>query len=301
MLGAWMARLVPGNTELRERSIAVLGADTEPGTSIALALAGSGVRLALIENNPGEHRGLLEKAKRSGGSGIAASSLVEASEVLRGLDVVVFTTGNQEVVSLRKLEAEHFEALLREQAVAALAHVQEAVQVLEAKGRGTIVAVAEGPGFSREAGLGAHAAAQAATLRTLEALRTEVAASGIQLSTVVPSGLVGWHPSPGQIAEGVLAVLRLGLKGLSIPPGAQALEAMATLAPEPIGNMLAWFSGTNAAPPPPSPPPATKTQAAAKDAEGSQPLVDLRPSEPSSNSAAVRAAAARAADLMKEL
>ncbi|MFT4572716.1 MAG: NAD(P)-dependent dehydrogenase (short-subunit alcohol dehydrogenase family) [Hyphomicrobiaceae bacterium] len=299
MLGGWLARLLPGSRELRDRAVAIIGAAEEPGIAITLAAAAEGARLALIETSPGQHNQLLEQAKHAGGTGIAAASLAEAAETLRGLDIVIFTTGDPAPVSLRTLEAERFEALLREQAVAALAYVQEAVAVMEERGHGTIVAVVGGPGWSRSAGLGAHAAAQAATLRTLDALREEIAEVGIHLATVVPSGLAGWQPSAAQIADGVTTVIRLQLRALTLPPGAQAIEAMASLAPEPIGNLIAWFAG----PPPPLIPeprnrPSVRAEETETDVNGK---VTANAAEPQSNNNAVRAAAARAADLMDGL
>lgn len=291
MLGSWIARLLPGTTDLRDLAIAIVGCDREPGRSVALAFAQAGSRVGLIEEEPGQLGQLVEEARRSGGGAVASASIADAAVTLRGLDAVLFTTGDVETVSLRNLEAARFESVLREQTVAALGIIQDAVDVLESRGRGTIVAITVGAGWARGSGPGAQAAATAATLQTIEALRGELADSGIHLATVVPSGLAGWKPGNEQIAAAATLVVSARLRGLALPPGAQALEALGALAPAPVASLIDWLAGPGPAPAQPQP---AKAPLAA-NGQAPSAISEDPPPERRENREAVRAAAERAA------
>jgi 3-oxoacyl-[acyl-carrier protein] reductase len=298
MLGSWVARFLPGTTDLRDLAVAIVGAGHEPGRSVALAFASAGSRVALIEDRPGQLKALVEEARNSGGGAIANASIAEAAAVLRGLDAVVFTTGQTQATSLRSLEAARFESVLREQTVAALGLIQDAVDVLESRGRGTILAITVGAGWARGSGPGPQAAATAATLQTIEALRSELADSGIHMATVVPSGLAGWHPSNEQIASAATLVVSARLRGLALPPGAQALEALGALAPAPIASLIDWFAA-----PPPNVTPSRQPSSQSSPREVGEENRSIEPAQEDrrENRDAVRAAAERAARLARAL
>jgi short-subunit dehydrogenase len=228
--------------ELSGMCVAITGASAGIGEALARALAERGARLALCARRVDRVEAL---ARQLGDSHLAmradvavpeqcAAFVTEANARLGRIDTLVCNAGYGLVKPIAETSAAEWEAILRTNLLGTTECVRAAVPLMQAQSerdgwRGQIVIVSSGLARRGKPEAGAYSATKAAQLSVAEALRIELAASRIAVTSVHPVSTEtefmavagrsgdGWKRHPGDPVQTVEQVAEAMLRGIARP------------------------------------------------------------------------------------
>ena len=234
------------------------------GKALAQALTRVGVRVAIgdLDREAAERT-----AAELGGSAVGlpldvtdlpgfTAFLDEVEQRLGPIDVLVNNAGIMPITPL-ELESPASVARQLEINVRAVIHgTQEAMRRMRPRGTGHIVNIASLAGKGGYPGLATYSATKHAVVGLCEAVRFELKGSGVEVSCVMP-GIVntelsaGMHEArvknlePSQVAEEIVAALKVPRFDVFVPRSTGALFKLATLLPRRAREALAHVLGAD--------------------------------------------------------
>jgi NAD(P)-dependent dehydrogenase (short-subunit alcohol dehydrogenase family) len=176
------------------RVFVITGASGALGSAVALAVAGQGHRVALIDHATHTPHGLIDgdHCLILGGVDLtdaASASMAAEAEAARfgGLDVVLNIAGGFSWETVEGGDAETWRTLFRLNLETAANVCRAAIPHLKASKAGRIVNVGANGAVKAAAGMGAYAASKAGVHRLTEALAEELKGHGVTVNAVLPS------------------------------------------------------------------------------------------------------------------
>lgn len=175
----------------------VTGATGGIGRATALALAGKGARLALLGRNAEKLDEICREIRGRGGFALPVvfdlaqgegheRAVIEAVARLGGLDLLVNNAGALDFTPFERQEPAAIERILRTNTVAPLLLARAALPAMLAQGAGRIVNVGSVFGAIGFAYFAAYSASKFALRGFSEALRRELADTGVGVTYVAP-------------------------------------------------------------------------------------------------------------------
>lgn len=176
----------------------ITGASSGIGRALACELAGRGYRLGLTARRLDELERLKAELDARGCDRVEIARLdvtdveevshvlARVSEALDGLDVVIANAGQS---SGRRVGAPGFDrdvATIRVNLIGAMATIDAAAAMFTAAGRGHLVAISSVAAIRGMPGTAAYGASKAALVNYMEAVRCELAAHGVRVTTLLP-------------------------------------------------------------------------------------------------------------------
>jgi short-subunit dehydrogenase len=185
--------------DLRGRVAVITGASAGIGKATAQALARAGSRVVLGARRHDRLEQVAEEIRASGGEAIpvvmdvAELSQVEAlaSRAVAAygrLDLMVANAGIGYFARVEETPLEVVERLWRVNVLGTLHAIRAALPVMRRQGEGHIIVVSSVAGKRGGPGSGVYAATKFAQVGLCEALRVELAGSGIAVSVICPVG-----------------------------------------------------------------------------------------------------------------
>jgi len=253
---------------LKGKVAVVTGASAGIGRATALALARQGVDVVLGARREERLREVVDAVEAGGGRAIAlrtdvsqrpqVEALVGAAvERFGRLDVMISNAGFGYYGTVEETPEEEFRRLLEVNLMGTFYGIQAALPVMRRQGSGHIVNVASVVGRRAFPFHGPYAASKFAVVGLTEALRSELAGSGIVATAVLPvgtrteffevaprpagypAGPLGISQSPEKVAKVIVScVRRPRAEVLLVPPMRLAL-ALAVLFP----GLADWVGG----------------------------------------------------------
>jgi len=251
----------------RDRVVVVTGASSGIGRATALAFDSAGARVALVARRRRELEALAHEME---GDAIVLPTDVTDRHAVRAMfdavtscfgrvDIVVNNAGILRPAQVVDIEPADLEAMLRVNLFGALYVMQEAVPRMRAQDDGVIVNVASLGGRRGVSPIGGYCATKFALVGLTEALRDELHGTNVHVALVEP-GVVEtpmvqdvtqdqeflefWPQSlnmpPSWVVWAIFAAARFRLAELSVPPGAGAVEKLASLAPGVSDALVHW-------------------------------------------------------------
>jgi uncharacterized protein len=242
------------------KTVLVTGASSGIGLATARAFARAGARLVLVARRPQPLAAAAREVRALGAEAVGVrgdvadrdsveACFARAERRFGPVDVVVNNAGVMIPGRVETLRDRDLEAMLRVNLYGALHVLQSATRRMRERSTGHIVNVASLAGRRGISPIGGYSASKFALVGLTEALRVELAGSGVQVSLVMP-GVVAtpmaeafqsaedgdlWPQAlnlkPEWVAWAVLAAVRLRLVEVAVPPGAATLEKLAALVP----------------------------------------------------------------------
>lgn len=218
-------RIEPGTRVL------LTGASKGIGRATAEVLAGRGARLGLVARGEDGLRALQGELPGEGhvvlpadvGDASSAAAAVERfAEEAGGLDVVVANAGMSHYAPLHRQPVEDAEEMTRINWLGTLYTVQASLPHLIGARRGHVVVVSSGAGLRSFPGAAVYGATKAAQRMYADALRHELAGSGVSVTTVFPGEIAtGFHDHQRE----KLPAWRAAQEGVPVEPLAQKIVA----------------------------------------------------------------------------
>jgi NAD(P)-dependent dehydrogenase (short-subunit alcohol dehydrogenase family) len=242
------------------KTVLVTGASSGIGLATARAFARAGARLVLVARRPQPLAAAAREVRALGADALGVrgdvadrdsveACFARAEQRFGPVEVVVNNAGVMIPGRVETLRDRDLEAMLRVNLYGALHVLQSATRRMRERSTGHIVNVASLAGRRGISPIGGYSASKFALVGLTEALRVELAGSGVQVSLVMP-GVVAtpmaeafqsaedgdlWPQAlnlkPEWVAWAVLAAVRLRLVEVAVPPGAATLEKLAALVP----------------------------------------------------------------------
>jgi NAD(P)-dependent dehydrogenase (short-subunit alcohol dehydrogenase family) len=256
----------------RDRVVVVTGASSGIGRATALAFASAGARVALVARRRRELEALAAEMQTEV---LVLPTDVTDREAVRAtfdgvaahfgrVDIVVNNAGILRPSLVLDIDSADLEAMLRVNLFGALYVMQEAAPRMRAQGDGIIVNVASLGGRRGVSPIGGYCATKFALVGLTEALREELHGSNVHVALVEP-GVVEtpmvqdvthdeeflefWPQSlnmpPSWVVWAIFAAARFRLVELSVPPGADMVEKLASLAPGISDTLVHWVKTTS--------------------------------------------------------
>ena len=182
--------------DLKGKTALVTGATSGIGLAIAESLAAAGVRLVISGRRAellAKHAERLPECLASPGeiteAEFANDLFARAVNETSGLDIVVNNAGRVATGPIEEIDIDTVCAMVRVNVEAAFRIMHLAVKHFRGRGRGHLVNTGSVLGTKVRAQIGAYAGTKHAVEALSEALRLELAGSGIRITTVEP-GLV---------------------------------------------------------------------------------------------------------------
>jgi len=234
--------------DLTGKTVIVTGASSGIGEATARALYAAGAQPVLAARRADRLRQLSEQL--DGALAVptdvtdpaARQALIDATLERHGkIDGLVNNAGAGMLKLLVDIEPAEFSQLLELNLVSALAMTRDVLPAMRRRGAGRIVNVSSGVIQTPAPTVSAYAASKAGLAMMSAVARVELAADGIDVSTVFPSltatefagGIyqLGTEPFPGfvvqstgYVARVILRLLRTGEASIDIPHGAERPE-----------------------------------------------------------------------------
>lgn len=180
------------------KSIFLTGASAGLGEGMARAFAKRGHALALTARRTDRLEALAEELRCSGSPSVVVRRLDvtdfeavprvmrEAADALGGLDVVVANSGIGGATPIGKGQFEAARRVIETNLLGAMATVDAGVEIFYAQRRGHIVGVTSVAAVRGLPNQGAYSASKSGLSRYLEAVRAEVAGTGIRVTDLAP-------------------------------------------------------------------------------------------------------------------
>jgi short-subunit dehydrogenase len=252
----------------------ITGASRGIGRSLAQALAGRGAKVGLVARSAGELEAL---AAELPGEQVPlpcdvadAGSLREAVERFveqaGGLELVVANAGIAHYGPFRETGVEAVERMTRVNWLGTVYTVDAALPHLLDRAHGHIVIVSSGAGHRSFPGAASYGATKAAQRGFGEALRHELAGTGVSLTMVFPGEIAtslhdheqdrmpAWYRGgpdaarPEALADKVIAAVEADRRAVYHPPIVRLLGAVHGLSPKLADRILRALRGSTAAP-----------------------------------------------------
>jgi NAD(P)-dependent dehydrogenase (short-subunit alcohol dehydrogenase family) len=254
----------------RGQVVVVTGASSGIGRATALAFAAAGARVALLARRREVLDEVADLARASGAEALVLpTDITERGQVQAAfaavderygrLDVVVNNAGILVPASVLELDPADLDRMLRVNLFGALFVMQESIHRMRARQRGCVVNVASLAGRRGISPLGGYCASKFALVGLTEALRTELHDDPVHVALVLPgvvetpmADAVSADPEfldlwptalnmpPSWVVWAIFAAARFQLVEVGVPPGAAALEKLATLAPGVADSIVHW-------------------------------------------------------------
>ena len=185
--------------DLRGKVAVITGASAGIGKATAEALARAGSRVVLGARRHDRLERVAEEIRTTGGEALpVVTDVAEASQVeaLVGravasygrLDLLVANAGIGYFARVEETPLEVVERLWRVNVLGTLYAIRAALPVMRRQGEGHIIVVSSVAGKRGSPGSGLYAATKFAQVGLCEALRVELAGSGIAVSVICPVG-----------------------------------------------------------------------------------------------------------------
>jgi len=252
----------------------VTGASRGIGRALAEALAARGATVGLAARSAGELRALA--AALPGERHVLRCDVADAASVrdaveafaaaAGGLDLVVANAGITHYGPFREQPLEQAEQMTRVNWLGTLYTVHFALPHLLAASRGHLVVVSSGAALRSFPGAAVYGATKAAQRMFAEALRHELAGTGVSLTTVFPGEIAtslhdherdrmpAWYhggddaAQPAELAAKILDGVESDARSVVHPPLVRLLGALHNLNPRASDALLRRLRGTTAAP-----------------------------------------------------
>jgi short-subunit dehydrogenase len=260
-IGAGTRALVTGASRGIGRALA--GALASRGATVGLAARSGDELEALAATLPGEHVPLpCDVGDRAEVEGAVARFLDAAG----GLELVVANAGVAHYGPLRAMDVEAIERMTRINWLGTVYTVTAALPHLLERGAGHIVIVSSGAGQRSFPDAAAYGATKAAQRGFGEALRHELAGTGVSLTMVYPGEIAtalhdhehdampAWYrggpdAAPAEaLAERVMAAVEADRRSVFFPPLVRLLGIAHGLSPRLADRLLRRLRGPTAAP-----------------------------------------------------
>jgi NAD(P)-dependent dehydrogenase (short-subunit alcohol dehydrogenase family) len=256
----------------RDRVVMVTGASSGIGRATALAFSSAGARVALVARRRPELETL---AAEMDGEALALPTDVTDRGAVQAafdtvdacfgrIDIVVNNAGILRPSPVIKMDPGDLVGMLRVNLFGALYVMQESVPRMLAQQDGVVVNVASLGGRRGVSPIGGYCATKFALIGLTEALREELHGSGVHVALVEP-GVVEtpmvqdvtqdqeflefWPQSlnmpPSWVVWAIFAAARFRLTEISVPPGAGAVEKLASLAPGVSDALVHWVKAAS--------------------------------------------------------
>jgi short-subunit dehydrogenase len=261
-------RITPGTRAF------VTGASRGIGRALARALAGRGASVGLAARSRDDLEALA--AELPGEHVVLACDVGDAESVrgavdgfavrAGGLDLVIANAGITHYQPFRDQPLADAEAMTRVNWLGTLYTVHFALPHLLEAGHGHVVVVSSGAGLRSFPSAAVYGATKAAQRMFAEALRHELADTGVSLTTVFPGEIAtslhdhekdrmpSWYrggpdalPAP-ELAEKVLAAVERDARSVHHPPLVRLLGVLHNVSPRGSDALLRRLRGTTAAP-----------------------------------------------------
>jgi len=250
--------------------VVVTGASSGIGKETALAFAAAGARVALVARRRKVLEELAGEIIARGGSAIVVPADVSKRRQVKEciaaveqhygrIDIVINSAGVLIPATFEQISKTDLRAMLQVNLFGTMYVMQEALRVMKAQGRGSIVNVASLAGRRGITPLGGYCATKFAVVGLTEALRTELDNSDIHIALVEPGvidtpmaaqatsapGFAETWPNiftmpPSWVVWAIFAAVQFRLVEISVPPGSATLEKIAALAPGMTDSLLRW-------------------------------------------------------------
>ena len=260
-IGAGTRALVTGASRGIGRALA--GALASRGATVGLAARSRDELESLAAELPGEHVALpCDVGDRAEVEGAVARFL----EAAGGLELVVANAGVAHYGPLRTMDVERIERMTRINWLGTVYTVTAALPHLLERGTGHIVIVSSGAGQRSFPDAAAYGATKAAQRAFGEALRHELAGTGVSLTMVYPGEIAtalhdhehdampAWYrggpdAAPAEaLAERVMAAVEADRRAVFFPPLVRLLGIAHGLSPRLADRLLRRLRGPTAAP-----------------------------------------------------
>lgn len=192
------------SVDLSGRRILVTGASSGIGAEISRSLVCHGAMVTMLARR----KDRLDELQRELGdqaTGIACdvtdlsalqAAIAEATDTMGGLDSIVAVAGRAMVGSIDSGEPERWRDLMTLNLIAPLATVRYAIEHFPRNGRKDVILIGSTGGITPMPGVGIYGASKQGLRGAFDALRLELAPSGINVSLIMPGmfeteGLVG--------------------------------------------------------------------------------------------------------------
>jgi short-subunit dehydrogenase len=262
-------RLNPGTRAL------VTGASRGIGRSLAERLAARGARVGLLARSAGELEALADALPGRhvvlgdvdvGDPAAVADAVDRYVSQAGGLDLVVANAGGAWTAPVAELPMERVEEMTRANWLGTVATVKAALPHLLRQGSGHVVVVSSGVGFRAFPGAAVYGATKAAQLAFADALRHELAGTGVSVTTVFPgevetslheherSRMPAWYRggprgTPARsMAERILRAVERDERFCFHPPYVRLLRIVNGVSPAAADAILRRLRGPSAAP-----------------------------------------------------
>jgi short-subunit dehydrogenase len=250
--------------------VLVTGASRGIGESLARAFAERGCTLGLVSRSDGELKSLAESLPGEGHQVLPAdvgdrASVGEAIEGFGVIDVLVANAGIAHYSSFPDLPLESAEQMTRVNWLGTLYTVDAALPAMLARGKGHIVIVSSGAGFRAFPQASVYGATKAAQRAFADALRHELAGTGVSVTTVFPGEIRSqlhaherdrmpdWYRSdeaadPEELARRVIEGVERDRRAVMYPPIVRVLGVVHGISPALSDFILRTLRGRSAAP-----------------------------------------------------
>jgi short-subunit dehydrogenase len=252
----------------------VTGASRGIGRAVAHVLAARGATVGLAARStseletlaaelPGAHHPLTCDVALPASVAAAVEEFVAAAG---GLDLLVANAGIAHYEPIAEQSLEHIEQMTQVNWLGTVYTVKAALPFLLEQGRGHIVVMSSGAGLRAFPGAAAYSATKAAQRMFAEALRHELAGSGVSLTTVYPgeirtslhahelARMPAWYrggpkaATPEALAERVVAAVERDRRDLHYRSLVKGMGMLNGLSPAAADRLLRRLRGPTAAP-----------------------------------------------------
>jgi short-subunit dehydrogenase len=233
------------------------------GATVGLAARSTGELEALAAELPGAHHPLTCDVALPAS---VATAVEEFAAVAGGLDLLVANAGIAHYEPIADQSLEHIEQMTQVNWLGTVYTVKAALPFLLEQGRGHIVVMSSGAGLRAFPGAAAYSATKAAQRMFAEALRHELAGSGVSLTTVYPgeirtslhahevTRMPEWYrggpraATPEALAKRVVAAVEHDRRDLHFRSLVKGMGMLNGLSPAAADRVLRRLRGPTAAP-----------------------------------------------------
>jgi short-subunit dehydrogenase len=260
-IGSGTRALVTGASRGIGRAIAQ--ALAQRGATVGLAARSTSELRALAAELPGSHHPLTCDVALPASVAAAVEEFIAASG---GLDLVVANAGIAHYEPVGEQPLEHIVHMTEVNWLGTVHTVQAALPHLLAQGRGHIVVMSSGAGLRSFPGSAAYGATKAAQRMFAEALRHELAGTGVSVTTVYPgeiqtslhdhekTQMPAWYrggtqaASAEELAKRVVKAVERDSRDLHYRPFVKGMGILNGLSPALADRVLRRLRGESAAP-----------------------------------------------------